>query len=360
VSLYDFITTNKVEILSRARTKATSRQWPAVSTNELENGLPLFLTQLSETLRLKFTSEPFSSTAIGTSAEKHGGELLAMGFTVGQVVHDYGDICQAVTEAAVDKKATVGSDEFQTLNLCLDNAIASAVTEFSRQREQTLLAEGEAQRLGHLTHELRNLLSTAMLSQAAIKSGSVAVGGSTGAVLDRSLKGMHALLETTIAGVRLSAGSPAVVRISVAGFLQGVEAAASLQAAAREIHLEFVVPGVDAVVKVDPQLLESAFFNLLQNAFKYSIPHGRVAVRTICGDERVTIEVEDECGGLPDKDTEALFSPFGERRGKDRSGLGLGLSISRRAVKAFGGDIRVSNLPGKGCIFTIELPVATA
>jgi signal transduction histidine kinase len=88
--------------------------------------------------------------------------------------------------------------------------------------------------------------------------------------------------------------------------------------------------------------------------------HGHVAVRTLCGDERVTIEIEDECGGLPDnQDTEALFSPFGERRGRDRSGLGLGLSISRKAVKAFGGDILVRNLPGKGCIFTIELPVAT-
>ncbi|HEX7623420.1 MAG TPA: ATP-binding protein, partial [Anaeromyxobacteraceae bacterium] len=107
-------------------------------------------------------------------------------------------------------------------------------------------------------------------------------------------------------------------------------------------------------------LLASAFFNLLQNAFKYSVPHGHVAVRTVCGDERVTIEIEDECGGLPDQDTEALFSPFGERRGRDRSGLGLGLSISRKAVKAFGGDLRVRNLPGKGCIFTIELPVATA
>lgn len=278
-----------------------------------------------------------------------------------QVVHDYGDICQAITEAAVEQKVAVSSQEFQTLNLCLDNAIASAVTEFSRQREQTLLVEGEAERLGYLTHELRNLLSTAMLSQTAIKSGKVAIGGSTGAVLDRSLMGMRDLLETTIAGVRLSAGAPAAVRMSVAGFLQGVEGAVSLQAAAREIHLHFALPGVDAVVNADPQLLASAFFNLLQNAFKYTLPpHGHVAVRTVCGDERVTIEVEDECGGLPDKDTEALFSPFGERRGKDRSGLGLGLSISRKAVKAFGGDIRVRNLPGKGCIFTIELPVATA
>jgi hypothetical protein len=51
-------------------------------------------------------------------------------------------------------------------------------------------------------------------------------------------------------------------------------------------------------------------------------------------------------------------SPFGERRGRNRSGLGLGLSISRKAVKTCGGDIHVRQPAGKGCVFTIELPLA--
>lgn len=114
------------------------------------------------------------------------------------------------------------------------------------------------------------------------------------------------------------------------------------------------------MVNADPQLLSSALFNLIQNAFKNSVAHGKVEVRTVCGGGRVSIEVEDECGGLPDENAEAFFSPFGERRGKDRTGLGLGLSISRKAVRAIGGDIHVRNLPGKGCIFSINLPVATA
>ena len=80
--LYHFITTDKAEILARARAKVTARQWPSVSTEELEHGLPLFLTQLAETLRLKATPEPFSPTAIGTSAGLHGSELLARGFTI--------------------------------------------------------------------------------------------------------------------------------------------------------------------------------------------------------------------------------------------------------------------------------------
>ena len=155
-----------------------------------------------------------------------------------QVVHDYGDICQAITEAAVEEELAISSEEFQTLNLCLDNAIAGAVTEFSRQREASL-GEGEAERLGYLTHELRNLLSTAMLSFAAVRKGKVAPGGSTGAITERSLMGMRDLLDTTISEVRLSAGTHQPKRMSVARFLNEVEGAASLQAAQREMGLSF-------------------------------------------------------------------------------------------------------------------------
>lgn len=85
--LFEFITANKSEILTRARAKVTGRQWPAVSSEELENGLPLFLTQLAEALRLKSTPEPFSLTAIGISAGEHGSELLALGLRQGLRLH---------------------------------------------------------------------------------------------------------------------------------------------------------------------------------------------------------------------------------------------------------------------------------
>ena len=70
------------------------------------------------------------------------------------------------------------------------------------------------------------------------------------------------------------------------------------------------------------------------------------------------IEVEDECGGIPEIKADP-FQPFGERRRHDRSGLGLGLSIARKAVRAHGGDITIRNMPGNGCVFVIELPLAS-
>jgi signal transduction histidine kinase len=356
VSLFEFIVNNRSEILALAREKIMARKWPAVSQQELEHGLPLFLTQLTETLRLRSTPQPFSVSAIGTSAAKHGGEALAERFTVAQVVHDYGDLCQAITQSAVEKQQGISAEDFQTLNACLDNAIAGAVTEFARQREEAL-GEGEAERLGYLTHELRNRLSTAMLSYSAVKSGRVAVGGSTGAIVERSLTAMRDLLDTTISEVRLAAGNQELKRMSLARFMREMETAASLQAAQREMYVTFSGAPGDLMVHADPQLLASALFNIIQNAFKYSVPHGRVTVRSVQDDEVVSIEVEDECGGLPEGNSEAFFTPFGARRGKDRTGLGLGLNISRKAVKAFGGDITVRNLPGKGCIFSIVMPI---
>jgi hypothetical protein len=71
----------------------------------------------------------------------------------------------------------------------------------------------------------------------------------------------------------------------------------------------------------------------------------------------VRIEVEDECGGIPDG-TGDLFKAFAGRRKNDRTGLGLGLSIARKAVRMHGGDIHFRNLPGKGCVFVIEVPLA--
>jgi hypothetical protein len=68
------------------------------------------------------------------------------------------------------------------------------------------------------------------------------------------------------------------------------------------------------------------------------------------------IEVADQCGGLPSGDLDELFSPFAQR-GRDRTGLGLGLSISRRGVEANDGKLSVRNRPGKGCVFTIDLPL---
>jgi len=113
----------------------------------------------------------------------------------------------------------------------------------------------------------------------------------------------------------------------------------------------------EPVLDVDRQLLGSAVMNLLNNAFKFTRVGGQVALRTFQHGDRFRIEVEDECGGIPEHQGD-LFRPFTECRGSDRSGLGLGLSIARKAAQAHGGEILLRNVPGHGCVFTVDIPLA--
>jgi signal transduction histidine kinase len=354
--LHEFVTAHSDEIIARAKEKVGHRRWPPVSAHELENGLPVFLTQLSETLRCEASATPFSGEAMGATAARHGGDLLALGFNVSQVVHDYGDICQAITELALEQHAPIGIEEFHILNRCLDTAIAEAVTEHARLTALRTGAE-EVERLGQVAHELRNLLNTGLLAFQTLKHGAVAINGSTGMVLGRSLVGLRDLIDSTLTEVRLGAGLHRRQRLAVAEFVDEIAVAANLHAEYRDIR--FLVERVDRelAVNADPQLLASAVTNLLNNAFKYTHAGGRVVLRVNYDNERVMIAVEDQCGGIADFPVDR-FQPFGERRGRDRTGLGLGLSIARKAVKAHGGEIHIHNIPGTGCVFTIEVPVA--
>ena len=142
-------------------------------------------------------------------------------------------------------------------------------------------------------------------------------------------------------------------------FVEEIEVGASMEAIARNLTLA-VTPvnrGIDVVA--DRQLLAAAVANLLQNAFKFTRPKGSVSLNTSSTKDRVLIEVEDQCGGLPPGAANDIFRPFSQRSA-NRTGLGLGLSISRKSVEAIGGEIRVRDLPGVGCVFTIDLPIALA
>ena len=370
--LHDFLAENHAELIDRCRAKAAMRPVPRATRDEMEHGIPLFLDQLTETLRLEHADRAASPSqgahdpadkelpsAMRAAATEHGHELRERGYTVDQVVHGYGDLCQAITELAIQESASVSPEDFRTLNGCLDNAIASAVTEFAREREE-MISAGEtramSERLGFLAHELRNFLNTAILSFAAMRSGSVAMNGATAGVMDRSLMGLRDLIDHALADVRLTVGMPTrLEQFAVDRFIAEVQVSAALGARARGCSLAVAPVERGLEVHADRQMLSSSVSNLLQNAIKFTRSHGHVTLRAYGRGERVLIEVEDECGGLPAGKVESLFASF-EQHGADRSGLGLGLSISRRAVEACGGTLSVRDMPGLGCVFTIDLP----
>jgi signal transduction histidine kinase len=352
--LDDFLVSHRETIIARTRERVASRTSPQPTDVELTNGVPIFLDQLGAALHLAKSSDVVDHRQIAASASRHGHDLLGMGLTIGQVVHDYGDLCQVVTALAVEEEAPISGEEFRTLNLCLDDAIAGAVTEYAVEREHSISELG-TERLGVLAHELRNLVNSAMLSFEAIQSGRVSANGSTGALHARSLMRLRALGDSSLAIVRLEAGIRPLERMSVASFLGEVEIGASMQAKGQ--GLSFTVQAVDPalIIEGDRQVLAAAVSNLLQNAFKFTRKGGAVSLRARATADRVFVEVEDECGGLPPGKPEELFRPY-EQRGSDRSGVGLGLAICRKAAEANGGEIRVTDRPGKGCVFTLVLP----
>ena len=371
--MYRFLSSNYADLVGRCKAKVSQRPTRAATSEQLANGIPLFLGQLIRTLEAEDAGHMAESLRIsgasggdatrlsvmGASATAHGKKLLELGYTVDQVVHDYGDICQAITDLAVERDAPFSVEEFRTLNRCLDNAIADAVTEFSARRDATLASKqtaDENERRGVLVHELRNHVQTATMAFHALESGKLAIGGSTGDLLRRSLASLSSLLGNSLDEVRIAAHSAGDgPEFSLASFIADAANAASLDAARRGCQL--TVPTIDPFLTIagNRDRILAALANLLQNALKFTHPRTEVILHAYTEGDRVSIDVSDNCGGLPRGSAEKMFSPF-IQRSEDKSGLGLGLFIARQNVEADGGSLTVKDVPGKGCVFTMTLP----
>lgn len=369
-----FLLNNRDELIQRCKDKVAQRPSRGATLDQLSHGIPMFLDQLIRTLEAEDDGDSAGGLQIsgasggegsalsemGVSATVHGGELLGLGYNVDHVVHDYGDLCQAITDLAVERDAPFSVDHFRTMNRCLDNAIADAVTAFAAQRDVNVRrrqAEEENERLGFFGHELRNHLHVAKLAFAALESGKLPVGGSTGAVLRRSLGSMEGLIDHSLAAVRDAAFAPLHPRIfSLAIFVADAGRVAELYAADTGCMLRITEVDAQLAIEGNRELLMAALGNLLQNAFKFTRPGSQVTLHAHTSADSINVDVEDCCGGLPEGSVDTIFKPF-QQGFDDKRGLGLGLSIARRSVEADHGRLTVKDKPGAGCVFTISLPL---
>lgn len=361
--LHDFLTKQRDAILAVAKKKASESRWARITSDAVEEGWSVFYDDLTSRLQPEETRPPSSQESDKAVLEKRGKDYLRLGYAISEVVQSYSIIYQAITESAISLGVDITPVEFQKLNVSLDTAVADVVKEFElvqteAQDVQTDVKEQrEAQRLGSLAHELRNSLQSATVALEMVEQGIVEVKSKTGAVLHSSLEGMAELIDRALAEARMRMEPEVHLRkLRVFEILNEVGVTAGFQARARDIGLR-MQGGGDQYVLVDRHLLISALSNLVQNALKFSRPKGTVSVRTRAENGRVLIDVEDECGGLPEGKIEELFEP-GVQKSADKSGMGLGLTISRQAIERNNGVLQVKNLPGKGCIFTIDLPEA--
>lgn len=164
--LFEFLESHREEILNLVEEKTVKLAGPLLSSIELRRGLPIFLNHLIDFLKMPKNRE---NIGLLSGAAGHGKELLRLHYTLSHVVHSYGAMCQAITEIAQLRNFEISSQEFSDLNLCLDIAIASAVSEFE-YRSVKANEDREAQHLGFLAHELRNALSSATIANDMINA----------------------------------------------------------------------------------------------------------------------------------------------------------------------------------------------
>lgn len=197
--LRDFVQSNREELISRTRAKLSARPSPSASTAGVEHGVSRFLTQLPDTLGLATRAGPFSAPDICADAAEHGRELLAEGCSISQGVHDYADAGEAIAELASERGATITPEELCSLTRCVDTAIAQAVTEYGRLKEEAS-SQRELDRRRQLAHDLRNLVQTALLSLRVLEAVKSDARGNSARLLGRSLGKIRELADGILSG----------------------------------------------------------------------------------------------------------------------------------------------------------------
>jgi signal transduction histidine kinase len=350
VPLHEFMAAHRDELLaaSVAELRSVSAQY---TDDEVTSHLGLLLDEVIRALQ-KVAGLPVSSPLPQRSeaAASYGASRQRRGFAISNIARDLGSISKALGDVGMRGGASFTAADYRVFNECFDNALGSALEQYwvgARGQQE----KEHAQYVGFLAHELRNALATARMAFGSMQRNEGTLHERAQTILERSLGRLADLVDQTLLAVRLDAptASPRE-RIDVRALLCELRDAAVPE---RGIDLKVQVDE-PLEVTVDERLLVSALGNLLQNAIKFTRPGGHVVLRARKRGDAILIEVEDECGGLPEGAVEELFQPF-VQRAVDRRGLGLGLTITRDALAAMGGEIGVRNLPGKGCVFAVTL-----
>jgi signal transduction histidine kinase len=285
------------------------------------------------------------------TAAQRGSQRQENGMAINLVAHDFGVICDAISQLADETSTTVEASEWQLLNRAVDYGMSTALSAYEKhrvQREQ----DAHATWLGAIAHELRNALSAASTGLAMIKQGRVGTDSRTAELVTRNLSRAAILVNSLIAESRLEAAiQPSLAPVRLRAVIEDI---VSSLTAARLGTLD-IDAAPELTVMADEQLLISALTNLIQNAIKFSRPGGDVHVRARVDGADTLIDVEDACGGLPPGTAEQMFVPF-VQQSTNRTGAGLGLTVARKVAVAHRGDIQVIDLPGAGCIFRLRLP----
>ncbi|WP_374585918.1 sensor histidine kinase [Pseudoduganella sp.] len=353
--LYEFITSNRDWLLNRCKQYRAART-RAGTDERTDQGISLFLDQLAESLRLELAGQEQHSSehisgnnlgipsqfTVGSVAAVQGRAMQELGFTVSDVVHSYGDICQAIVERALQQALSIGVAEYRLLNRCLDNAIASAVAEFSYQRDASAASHrdsAENQRLATLGNELRNQLGTATLAVAALKARELPLGGTTGTILERSLLSLGRLVDDMLRAAEQQETTDDLLDLfPLHAFMQQLKETVDMSGAAQSRRLVLSAVDPTLAVKGLREALEAAVIGLLQAAIQATQAGNEVAMHAYASGAYIRIDIA--CPGV-----DALPAP-----------QQLSLAMASRMVAGMHGSITVHSGNQLPLTLSISLP----
>jgi signal transduction histidine kinase len=356
IHLCSLIAARRAEILERW-TQRIGREHPdkELTRGELWDDLPHFF---DEALASVCAEEDSSLAATAPNADgasaAHGTQRLRVGFDLVDVVREY----EILTECILDEVDAVGGSvstrALRRVQRLINEGREAAVSAYVDRRDAEM-AHAHSQHVAFIAHELRGPLMTSFLALTTLRKSARPEQGWALNLLVRNLTVLRELIDQVLTADRLAEHAPlAREPLDLCLMLAQVLVDARLVAEQRHIKLTVNAPAT-LPFRGDRRLLRSAITNVLGNAIKFTPEGHAITVRADRRDHYLVIEVEDECGGLPDGDAAELFDPF-VQRGENRAGFGLGLAIVKQALEAHGGRVLVRNLPGKGCVFSLELP----
>ncbi len=354
MALHEVLAGKRGEVLHRwqdlVRGTVAPRSMPPM---ELIDHLPAFLDEIVAGLRDDAGLKP---DRVRRMACGHGEQRLRLGFSLDAVVREYGALRTAIVDTARDAGEEPTQRELELLFEAIIVGIEHAVSEYAHRRDAELSRQAN-EHFAFVAHELRNPLNSARIAFELLRRREqVPAADDVVVALERGLDQAIERIDHSLQMARFASGIELRrERTTLAELVKDAETVAAADAEFKGVTLRSLVEA-DESLDVDRRLVRSALDNLIRNGLKYTPAGGCVELRARVANGLAVLEVEDCCGGLPPGTVEKAFAPF-VRLDQRQDGFGLGLAIAKQAVDAHGGSLRVQNLPGKGCIFILELPV---
>ena len=258
--------------------------------------------------------------------------------------------------------------------------LGSLVRDFNIMAERIeSLVVAQQQLIRDISHELRSPLARLNVALGLARQRSTEEARAALDRIERESERLNEMIGRLLTLARLQGATdpPARTTVSLRALLDEVVSDAQFEAVQNSCDVQLQVED-DCTIEGSPELLHSAFENVIRNAVRYTAPHTAVEISLSCdvssaaedngkngatGTDTAVIRVRDHGPGVPASELENLFRPFyrvAEARDRESGGTGIGLAITEGAVRLHGGTVRAFNEPAGGLTVKITLPVTAA